>query len=129
MAKATLTVEFDVPEGYEYTGEFRHPVKGETFLRGLATGRYSVDTASYTYESVRSPILRKTQVWHQLTPEKALEFMLTKKEVTLKHVSWPPLKSVTKIIDKIYYHNKNYPDLSIDLDCQGLIKNIRYLED
>lgn len=119
----------DVPEGYELTGEFRCPLEGELFLRGMATVRPSVDEAQTTYTTIMHPILRKKVEWKQLTPEKALEFMLAKKEVTLRHVSWPPTEKIYKVIDRVYRHAKDYPDLSIDLRCQGLIKNIEYLED
>lgn len=54
--KQTLTVVLEVPEGYELTGEFREPLKGDTFL--MYGDRGGITTGSRVFAR---PILRK--VW------------------------------------------------------------------
>jgi hypothetical protein len=125
MAKTKIEFEVDIPEGYEWTGECRKALRGELHLNNEG----AVEVWEVSRESnYRYPILRKAVVWKQLTPEKAFEFMLAKKEVTLRHISWPSGKKIHKTITSVYRYNNDSPDLSIDLETQGLIKNTEYLE-
>ena len=57
MSKQTLTVDLDVPEGYELTGELRLPKRGETILCPKEVVKYI-----YTdHITDMCPLLRK--VW------------------------------------------------------------------
>ena len=131
MAKQKIEIEIDVPEGYECTGEFRTARKGEIYLNGYShrNGAYPVE-AQYDHVEVRMPILRKAEVWVQLTPEKALEFMVAKKPVTLRHLLWKNTgQTITREIDSVYYDYPGAKNLSINLKMQSHIKNIEYLKE
>ena len=71
MSKQTLTVEVEVPEGYELTGEVRPPQLGEYFLdcdwKNLARSTINYGTRAY-------PILRKAENWKPLHSGQACYF-------------------------------------------------------
>lgn len=132
MVKQKIEIEIDVPEGYEWTGEFRKPKKGELILANWQFDRLRsyAHVPKYDYTDDSYPILRKAEVWVQLTPEKALEFMVAKKPVTLRHISWRSTgQTITREINSVYYDYPGARDLSIDLEIQAHIKNVEYLKE
>lgn len=128
MAKTKIEFEVDIPDGWEYV-ETRRPKEGEHYLSGYTVhGREArVDQATYNFTSWVHPIIRNAQVWKPLTPEKALAFMLARKEVTLRHTSWDKGRVVRKVIDQLYYTHTRDQHLSMDLECQCLVCNVEYL--
>lgn len=63
MGRQTLEIEFNVPDGYEFTGEIRPPKKGEPNLtlenrRNLESGIFNV--AGHDFDLESRIILRKT---------------------------------------------------------------------
>lgn len=58
--KMEVEVKIKLPEieGFEYTGEFRSPRRGEYYLN---TVRNTGEQASFTYGSIRKHILKKKQ--------------------------------------------------------------------
>ena len=128
MVKTKIEFEVDVPEGWEFV-EVRRPKKGEHYLSGYAVhGREAkVYQTDYDFTSGMYPIVRKTPVWKQLTPEKALAFMLARTPVTMRHISWDTGKTVTQTIEQIYYDTPMCNKLSTKLECQCHIENVRYL--
>jgi hypothetical protein len=74
MTKHTATVEFEVPEGYEWTGEIRCPAKGELMLSNYLSLKSAKPwEAQFNYTSEQYPILRKAEKWVKLTDAVALE--------------------------------------------------------
>lgn len=63
----TFTVEAEVPEGYEMTGELRGPKYGEYFINSDG----NVEEC-YTGFGVHRIILRKTERWRPATVEDAI---------------------------------------------------------
>lgn len=51
-----ITIEVDIPEGYEATGEFRNPRSGEPFIYSLGNQLKFADSGEYCAEYI---ILRK----------------------------------------------------------------------
>ncbi len=122
MAKTKIEFEVDIPEGYEYTGEYRKIRQGETYLN--RNWQAEVWEPSCITMSLY-PVLRKTEVWKQLTPEKALEFMLSHKTVTMRHMAWGKGGRVQRqTIEGIY----NFGETSIDMPDNAHISNVEYLE-
>ena len=129
MAKTKIEFEVDVPEGWEYV-EVRRPKMGEHYLSGYTVhGREAkVYQADYSFTSGMYPIVRKAQVWKQLTPEKALAFMLARTPVTMRYVNWAQGRQRTEVITNMYMHCGNHA--AIDLDGRGVtahISNVFYL--
>jgi hypothetical protein len=58
MPKQKITIEVDVPEGYEATGECRCPCIGEYYL-----SQDSAILAGFTFSAEKHIILRKKYVW------------------------------------------------------------------
>lgn len=69
MSKQKLTVEIEVPEGYELTGEVRPPKVNEFFLD---SDWKSLGMAYISFSQSSFPILRKVENWKPLSFEKAL---------------------------------------------------------
>ena len=130
MVKTKIEFEVEVPEGYEYIGEVRTPRRNEVYLSGYTSHGVVGEPhiASYDFASGMYPILRKSQVWKQLTPEKALAFMLTKTPVTMRYKNWAAGRQRTEVITNMYMHCGNHA--AIDLDGRGVtahICNVFYL--
>lgn len=129
MAKTKIEFEVEVPEGYEYIGEIRTPREGEWYLSNvLTTQETTAQKANYSFTVGMYPILRKSQVWKQLTPEKALAFMLAKTPVTMRYKNWAAGRQRTEVITNMYMHCGNHA--AIDLDGRGVsahICNVFYL--
>lgn len=132
--KATATIEFEVPEGYEFTGEVRCPRTGDYYLHGVWTSRsVSVEYADFDFDYEKHPILRKAEVWKPLTPEKVLELFTKQSKVKLRRAeSKTPLEH-DRIRD-IYYSACDYLCLRARvrgevMDKQFLPKEIEYLEE
>ena len=132
--KTTATIEFDVPEGYEFTGEVRCPQMGDYYLSGFGTTKMKVARiASFNFEYEEFPILRKAEVWKPLTPEKVLELFTKQSKVKLRRAaSKAPL--VNDRIQDIYYSACDYLCLRARvsgeiMDKSFLPKEIEYLEE
>lgn len=127
MQTDRLTIEVKVPDGYELTGEYRLPLEFEVYLAGYTS--YSNNTeaivAQRDLQTGRFPILRKAQVWKQLTPAKAVEFMQSGMRVTLRHRSGT--STTSQRIESIFLYN-NRPSIKQD-DMNNFIDNISYLEE
>ena len=128
MTKTKIEFEVEIPEGYEWTGECRKVLRGEWHLSNEGFPEVWDVTAQ---SCSRYPILREAEVWKQLTPEKALEFMVGLNEVKLRHKSWIHEKKYTiQRVRKIYYHTNKDTELSIELGgLQTLVCNTEYLEE
>jgi hypothetical protein len=128
MAKKKIEFEVDIPDGWEYV-EIRRPEEGEHYLSGYNIhGRGAkVCQADYDFTSGMYPIVRRSQVWKPLTPEKALAFMLARKEVTLRHTSWDKGRVARRTIDQLYFNSTSDQHLSMDLEYQCLVCNVEYL--
>jgi hypothetical protein len=123
MAKTKIEFEVEIPEGYEWTGEFRKVLRGELYISNEGkVDKWDVSAQSNS----RYTILRKAEVWKQLTPEKAFEFMLSRKEVTFKHAAWKHSNLThTTVLDKVYYNGHTF---CIQLETESFISNVTYLE-
>ena len=124
MAKTKIEFEVEIPEGYEWTGEYREARPDELYLtRHPFVERWEGPGTSCS----KYAIIRKAEVWKQLTPEKALEFMVSRQQVTLRHSVWRGTgRTQRQTIDKIYYM---LGDLSISIPDQSHIHNVEYLEE
>lgn len=58
MPKQQITIEVDVPDGYEATGEFRSPTLGDVFLQ-----RCEVKRSCYEHYACDYVILREKWKW------------------------------------------------------------------
>lgn len=131
--KATATIEFDVPEGYEATGEIRCPKQDEYYLYRFHYNRVGeVSKASFDFQEEKYPILRKVGVWKPLTPEKVLELFTKQSKVKLRRAESKVSLSDDRIRD-IYYSASDYLCLRARvsgeiMDKQFLPKEIEYLE-
>jgi hypothetical protein len=127
MAKTKIEIELDIPDGYEYAGEYRRIARGELYLdneRKASIWECSSCTASHY------ALLRRSPAWRPLTPEKAFEFMLSATPVTMRHKSWGlKAEGVVQRIRKLYYNTLTCSEMSTDLDgIQSHICNMDYLE-
>lgn len=133
MTKHTATVEFEVPEGYEWTGEIRCPAKGELMLSNYLSLKSAKPwEAQFNYTSEQYPILRKAEVWKPLTPDMALDCFVNKKKIPLRQASSKIFSRRDDIRD-IYYSASD--NLCIRLTLEGemnsrvfLPKELEYLE-
>ena len=137
--KATVTIEFEVPEGYEFTGEVRCPCTGDYYLHGAWTSRsVCVRRSDFDFDYEKHPILRKAEGWKPLTPEKVLELFTKQSKVKLRRAaSKAPL--VNDRIQDIYYSTCDYSACDYlclrarvsgeIMDKQFLPKEIEYLEE
>jgi len=71
VSKQTLTVEIEVPKGYELTGVVRPPQQGEYYLDG---DWKSVSKAHINFSHAAYPILRKAENWKPLHSGQACYF-------------------------------------------------------
>jgi len=123
MTKTKIEIELDIPEGYEYAGEYRRIARGELYLdneRNASVWEFSSWTASHY------ALLRKAEIWKQLTPEKAFEFMLSRKEVTLRHHCWKGTNRTHKNTLNRIFHNGH--TLCVQLEVEAFISYVEYLE-
>ena len=124
MAKTKIEFEVDIPEGYEWTGECRKVLRGEWHLSNEGVPEVWDVTAQ---SCSRYPILRKAEVWKQLTPEKAFEFMVSRKQVTLRHLSWVGTgRTLRKTINDVFYNGAHF---CTTLEVNAFIENTEYLEE
>lgn len=129
MAKTKIEFEVEIPEGYEWTGEIRKPRKGDFALVNWAGvgGKPYVHVATEDFVRDEHPILRKAEVWKQLTPEKACEFMVSRKQVTLRHLSWIGTgQTLRKTINDVFYNGAHF---CTTLEVDAFIENTEYLEE
>jgi hypothetical protein len=125
MAKTKIEFEVEIPEGYEWTGECRKALRGEWHLSNEGIPEIWDVTAQ---SCSRYPILRKAEVWKQLTPEKAFALLMSRKQVTFRHLAWRYSKeTLTRTIDSIYFGANN--TLCIELRTEAYISNVEYLEE
>lgn len=130
MAKQKIEIEIDVPEGYEATGEFRRPKKGELILANWQFARLKtyvyVHVPGYDHTEDSYPILRKAEVWVQLTPETAWELLLSQASRKFRHKGSSKFTSRNQIT-KIYREGDEV--LSVDLFAGSYVHNIEYLKE
>jgi hypothetical protein len=128
MTKVKIEFEVEIPEGYEWTGEIRKPLKGDYALANWngVGGEPYVHVAGNDFVRDMHPILRKVELWKPLTPEKALEFMLSRKEVTLRHYCWKGTGRTHKNTLNRISHNGH--TLCVQLEVEAFISNVEYLE-
>lgn len=135
MPKQSLTIEVEVPEGWELTGEFRSPESGEVVLKGFLTGNGQairvVCSPMARYENC--PILRKAEVWKPLTPEIAVDFYVTKKPITWRFRGCNSIAKKT-FVTGLYTSAMGAPCICFPVqdDTLGLrhtIERIDYLEE
>ena len=124
MAKTKIEFEVEIPEGYEWTGEYREARPDELYLtRHPFVERWEGPGTSCS----KYAIIRKVKVWKQLTPEKAFEFMVSRKKVTLRHLSWRGTDTIYRnILDKVYHNGHTF---CIQLEVEAFINNTEYLEE
>lgn len=124
MAKTKIEFEVEIPEGYEWTGEFRKVLRGELYICNEGkVDKWDVSAQSNS----RYTILRKAEVWKQLTPEKAFEFMVSRKQVTLRHLSWIGTgQTKRKTINDVFYNGAHF---CTTLEVDAFIENTEYLEE
>ena len=123
----TVDVLMKMPkiDGYEYTGEYRKAKVTEFYFSPIS-GQIQIAEMDGIIER---PILRKAEVWKQLTLNKAVEFMTSRTPVTMRYVNWAPGRTRTDTITSIYMHTGLHP--AIDLEGRGNtahLSNVQYLE-
>lgn len=124
MAKTKIEFEVDIPEGYEYAGEYREARPDELYMYApLRVERWEGPGNSCS----KYVILRKAEVWKKLTPEKAFEFMVSRKQVTLRHLSWKGTGQILrKTINDVFYNGAHF---CTTLEVDAFIENTEYLEE
>ncbi len=82
MSKVKVEMELpELPEGYEYTGEYRRPITSDYFLNIGSDG--IVHRAEYGYLA-EYPIVRKCEVWRKATLQDVSD-ALSGKEVVARY--------------------------------------------
>lgn len=127
MAKTKIEFEVEIPEEYVYAGEYREARPDELYMYApLRVERWAGPGNSCS----KYVILREVAVWKQLTPEKALNIMLSKLPVTLRHKTWGKgSRTVRQTIEKLYRVFTTSDEVSIDMPDQAIISNVEYLEE
>lgn len=126
--KATATIEFDVPEGYEATGEIRCPKQDEYYLYRFHYNRVGeVNKASFDFQEEKYPILRKAEVWKTLTEAKVLEHMKSQKPITLRHKLGRANERETTVITELKANS--YGTLYFHVFTSSHVDLLEYLEE
>lgn len=133
MTKYKTTVEFEVPEGYEWIGIIRCPKLGEIYLgRWTHTRLQEARVAAINFTEEQYPILRKCDIWKTLTPEMVLDCFVNKTKIKVRHAS-SKVCFIEEDIRDIYYSASDFLCIRAKLEGdsltrQFLFKELEYLE-
>ena len=131
MPKQSLTIGIEVPEGWE-AYDYDYAAPGTSYLDCNGQERHWPKSAERTTLS-RFVLLRKAEVWKQLTPELAVEFYVTKKPITWRFRGCNSIAKKT-FVTGLYTSAMGAPCICFPVqdDTLGLrhtIERIDYLEE